>query len=350
MNEIKSMDGIEKMNSVEKENEKEFADLKNCQLSFKNSLMDLKNYSDQKLVFETKALVKSEKEILTNILRHLVENERRKLYCDYKYSSIYEFCMKELGYTEKPAYKRVAAMRLLMSLSESDSKKIQSLLDAGKLDLTHLCLAQTYFRKEEKLQQKKLSASEKMRVFEDLSGSTTRAAQKKLSPPDEEFSTIAELKITDARKEKMELFKALVSNKYPYLDLEEMFDLLLEMGIQTLEEKSPMAKTVKREMQEQREKQEQVVESAAKDDSTSEKFSAQRKSLNPRFIAAETRRRVWLRDDGQCTNCGSRHSVEIDHIQPVAFGGGGELENLRLLCRPCNGRMAFKNLSSNFHY
>ena len=63
-----------------------------------------------------------------------------------------------------------------------------------------------------------------------------------------------------------------------------------------------------------------------------------------RAIAAAVRRHVWLRDRGRCTYrdpetgrcCGSRHLVQIDHIQPYAMGGPSSAENLRLLCAAHN--------------
>jgi len=59
-----------------------------------------------------------------------------------------------------------------------------------------------------------------------------------------------------------------------------------------------------------------------------------------RAIPAALRRAVWRRDDGACTfvdpqtgrRCGSRHLLQIDHIQPFAVGGANSAENLRLLC------------------
>jgi hypothetical protein len=56
-------------------------------------------------------------------------------------------------------------------------------------------------------------------------------------------------------------------------------------------------------------------------------------------IPAEVRRAVWKRDGGRCAwrsadgrVCGSTWKLEIDHIEPVALGGGSRLDDLRLAC------------------
>ena len=57
-------------------------------------------------------------------------------------------------------------------------------------------------------------------------------------------------------------------------------------------------------------------------------------------IAAAVRRHVWLRDGGRCSyrdpvtgrRCNSSHLLQIDHLIPVAEGGGPEPFNLALAC------------------
>ena len=67
-----------------------------------------------------------------------------------------------------------------------------------------------------------------------------------------------------------------------------------------------------------------------------------------RTIPAAVRRHIWIRDRGRCTYrdpesghcCGSRHLVQIDHVQPYAMGGLAEPVNLRLLCSAHNRNRA----------
>lgn len=50
-----------------------------------------------------------------------------------------------------------------------------------------------------------------------------------------------------------------------------------------------------------------------------------------------TRRHDVFEADGwQCRNCGSRKSLTIDHIIPLARGGTGARDNLQTLCKRCN--------------
>ena len=65
-----------------------------------------------------------------------------------------------------------------------------------------------------------------------------------------------------------------------------------------------------------------------------------------RHIPAAVRRAVWQRYGGVCcyqdpltgVTCGSTHLVQIDHIVPVAQGGGDDISNLRLRCAVHNRR------------
>ena len=61
---------------------------------------------------------------------------------------------------------------------------------------------------------------------------------------------------------------------------------------------------------------------------------------NSRYISQQIRQYIWTRDQGECSyicmktknKCGSKHLLQIDHIQPFALGGSHHPDNLRLLC------------------
>ncbi|MFL5813166.1 MAG: HNH endonuclease, partial [Bdellovibrionia bacterium] len=62
--------------------------------------------------------------------------------------------------------------------------------------------------------------------------------------------------------------------------------------------------------------------------------------VNPRYIPAQLKRAVLLRDQNQCsyvtpngTRCLERRWLDIHHVRPLAEGGQTSFENLKLICR-----------------
>lgn len=58
-----------------------------------------------------------------------------------------------------------------------------------------------------------------------------------------------------------------------------------------------------------------------------------RRTLPPQLVCE-----VKARDNGRCRACGSTEELQIDHIFPVSLGGSDDIDNLQVLCRPCNQR------------
>ena len=73
---------------------------------------------------------------------------------------------------------------------------------------------------------------------------------------------------------------------------------------------------------------------------TREPVHSRHRSPPRRHIPAAVRRHIWLRDGGRCCyrdplsgrRCASSHLLQIDHLLPVAEGGGPEPSNLILRC------------------
>lgn len=74
----------------------------------------------------------------------------------------------------------------------------------------------------------------------------------------------------------------------------------------------------------------------AEHDATLAQRIAKNNGFGSRHISDEVRRAVWERDEGKCRTCGSNLKIEYDHIHPVSKGGNSGIDNIQLLCRPCN--------------
>lgn len=58
---------------------------------------------------------------------------------------------------------------------------------------------------------------------------------------------------------------------------------------------------------------------------------------NPLRSEAKRLRPYILERDGYvCRRCGATDDLQMDHLIPVSRGGTNDLDNLAILCRPCN--------------
>lgn len=97
--------------------------------------MNISNLSNYQLLTGIKGFVSKERKITSLIIEHLEEIERRKLYCDLKYPSLFKYCLKELGYSEDQACRRINAMRVVKKMPQ-----VKSAIDSGAVTLTTLNL------------------------------------------------------------------------------------------------------------------------------------------------------------------------------------------------------------------
>ncbi len=93
----------------------------------------LAKISNEELEFRLKDLVSKERKLLHVILEHIKEVDTRKLYLQRAYPSIYEYLVKELGYSGSAAMRRLEAARLLKEVPLV-SMKIQE----GTLNLSQI--------------------------------------------------------------------------------------------------------------------------------------------------------------------------------------------------------------------
>ena len=279
--------------------------------------MDIKKLNDKELLNETLEIVKQEKQLTAKVLKHLAEIERRRLFVDLGFSSLFKYCTEHLKYSENESWCRISAMRLMKG-----SSKIEEKIESGKLNLTSATKVQTHIRHEEKERGFKFTEEEKNKVVETIVGKSTRETEQvldelKIVPPKKQIK----ITIEEDTAKKLEEFKQLKGN---YSD-DEILNLLLDEKL----------KQIKKE---RAEKKDVVIRKA--------------NSKKQRYISKRMREKVLARANYQCENvskitglrCAEKRNLQLDHIRGIALGGQSIEKNLRVLCSTCNKRMAIQQL------
>ncbi len=260
--------------------------------------MNLKHLTDKTLIEETRKLASAEREVTVKILHHLREIDQRKLYSDLGFSSLYDYCIRDLGYAEASAHRRISGARLLRELPSIEHK-----IECGALNLTNVASLVHFFREENIV-----DSTSKEDVITKVEGLSRRECDLKLL----QLSG----KSPEIKKEAVGLSGDTIHIIKNYRNLkgtsESLAEIILEISLSALAElEKSKFKLVK---------------------------NPRTSSLGgSRIPSASLKREVYLRDK-KCTKCGSSFGLQFDHRQPYSLGGKSTPENIRLLCSNCNQR------------
>lgn len=276
--------------------------------------MAFEKWNDSEVETAVREKAFEERKLTLEVIALLEEIDRRKIFLQRGYSSLMDYCVKELKYSESSAYRRIAAMRVVRDVPE-----VKSSVASGTLNLMNLAQAQTYFRKT------KAVKAEKRILLDRLENKSSRETEKiiaTLAPdilPKENLRQVTEdrsrlsLVIDDKVRANLERLKDLLSHKLPDAGFADVIEHISEMALEKLD---PLRKATP------------AVEIAD---------SAKNGS---RYISVHAKTQVWKTSVGQCCfkdpqtgkRCASTRFLEVDHKFPYSKGGSNESTNLQLLC------------------
>ncbi len=319
--------------------------------------MSLQNLSDKALLTNTEILVARARELRTEILHHLREIERRRLYADLQQPSLFAYCVNILKYSNAQADRHIKAMRLLKELPQIEEK-----ITSGELSLTSAAKVKEFFNQEEKVAPMNLEA--KMQVVKKLENKSTREVEKILlqqssSPAPEvkerirQVSTaVAEVKFAadDKLLAKMRRLQGLLAHRNPNMKTSELIDTLCEIALDKLD---PVRKNSAKAAANKSSPAPEVKPRSPKDPQANAREGLQKAksatTTKRKYILVKIKKEVWQKAEGKCTNCRGEYALQIDHKTPISQGGSSEVENLRLLCRKCNQRAAITKIGNEMH-
>lgn len=286
--------------------------------------MNLKCLTNDELIDRAMRLVEDERRVSVEILWHLREIERRRLFASRGYSSLFDYVTQGLGYSSASAMRRINAMRALRDLPEVDAA-----LKQGTVTLTTVSALQDFAKR------KRASSDEKRELFQRIQGKSRAECERlflSIAPeavpcererPVSESLTEIRFLADPALMKSFQRVRELTAAKTAGANYQELFRFMAEQVIKKHEAKiSPRGKS---------------APPAEPSDGIPKKFAA-------RAAPASLRRIVWAREKGCCGYrdpqtgkiCGSRFGLELDHVEPWALGGKTTEANLRLLCRTHN--------------
>ena len=306
------------------------------------------------LINQLKNLVATERKVTSEIVEFIKEVDRRKLYLQFGFTSLFAYLTEEFGYTPASAQRRIDAARMSVELPQ-----IQEDLKAGVLNLTQVSiLAQSLRQKMKDMPETKVSAAEKKVLLEQVKGQSLDQTQQIISKGLDIEVQLAERKrvqkdesvrveVTFSKEQMADLkrVKELISHWNPNPSLSELVSLLAS---EFLKKKDPLRKGVRAEIQ-------RTITSAAEaephqnannleSDSSENLFvrddaAIEIRSKNTRYIGPAIKRATFQRD--RCCQwrdrksgklCGSRFQLQIDHKKSIWKGGGNEADTLQVLC------------------
>jgi hypothetical protein len=265
-------------------------------------MMNLQRLSNEELVLNLKNLISKEREILSLILEHILEIDRRKFFLKMAYSSLFDYLTKHLGYSAGSAQRRIDAARLMKEVPELSEK-----LESGSLNLSQVSLVQKAIRQKKAIVNKReiLESLENKSFFESQS-----IVSKAL-----DLEIKAETKITSQKDESVRL--EITLSKEQWEKLQHMKSLLPNGSGEWSE----------------------VLEYLA-DKVIAQKTKA-RTAPKPSKEKINISMRKHIRNRDQCCQhkdkitgriCGTKLNLQIDHIKPIWAGGESTEENLQVLC------------------
>jgi hypothetical protein len=324
---------------------------------------ELKSVSDEKLLADLSTLVSEQQRRDAELIAHIAEVNRRRLFLDLGYSSMFAYCTKKLHLSDSAAYRRITVGRLALTFpcvldaiaeGRVHVTGVSLLAPIVKADNVERLLAAATHRNKREIERivateapkpdvpttvRKVPAvtvlpqgdllPERVDAVAQASApaatsakAASQAAPAFLMPLASDRYSI-KVTVSQATHDKLRRAQALLRHAVPSGDVAEVLDRALDALIEKVEKRKNGAADRPRE--------------------------SEPPAQGSRHIPSHVKREVVRRDQHRCayiaadgTRCSETSWLEFDHIVPVACGGQSTVDNVRQCCRAHNLHRARK--------
>jgi hypothetical protein len=305
--------------------------------------MRIQSLSNSELMARFGKLVQTERKITHLVLECIAEIDARKIYLERAYPSLYDFMVKEFGYSPSAAMRRIESARLLRDIPEMSEK-----IEAGALNLSQLSKVQQAIRTVQKIEDRKLDVAEKRNLLRKIEYTTQNQTELILA---QELS----LPVINEEREKLHRDES-VSITMPFTKeqmtlLEKVQDLTAHCVpekkwsdlVVYLAEKELRARTQTKHKVSNKNNF-LPAEKTPEQKLNSPEQIFQPESIQVRKPITPSQRKALMKDDGHCkyrdpiTNktCDAKRFAQVDHKTSIWAGGSNEDYNLQVLCAAHN--------------
>jgi hypothetical protein len=324
------------------------------------SISSFRQLSNADLVAVVSRYAQGERTATAQLIASLAEFDRRRLYLDEGFTSLFDYCRDVLHLSEHSSYARIEAARAARRFP-----CVVDMLREGSLSLTNLCLLRRHLtetnhvallqearhkRKPEverivaRLQPRPDVASAVRRLPAPRSAevacetsSSTLAEPAAGSPQPITFLSPSVPKPAIIAPLTPERYKIQVTVDRETHDMLRQAQDLMRHAIPNGDPALIIARALRLLVDDQLKKKAAVTARPGK---------AREIADGSRVIPAAVRREVWSRDGGRCAFEGSRGrcreygTLEYHHVVPYAMGGQATADNIELRCRAHNAHEA----------
>jgi hypothetical protein len=345
-------------------------------LSSQEKYLNLKSLSNHELVESFKRSAQRERGAILEVVRHVHEFMRRRLYLEFNCTSIFQYLTEELHYPKSTAQSRIDAARLLGIAPE-----LQTDLKSGAINLTQISVFAQALRqvkkenpafipsskkKEEILRKIRNCDIETSAVFiareldlnlkkrEKTHHQKDESVVLELTFTKEEFSNLRRVKDISSHINHDATWAQVISLlaseylKRKDLTVEKIAPLKAKEKSRAVKMKSDKVPASKEKTNEALEVSSELNQAAdlargkvpASKEKTNKTLEVssdpnQKRQAISIFTKREIAKRGWqceALDAKTGKRCQSTYQLQFDHIHPVHAGGGNNQENLQLLC------------------
>ena len=336
--------------------------------------MDVKSLTDIQLINDTKTVVRAERRITAEAIKHFYEINRRKLHLKMGYDSLFTMLRKHFGYCEATAYLRKNAVILMQDVPEVIEK-----IESGEMLVTVAANIQSFLYSE-KRSDRAYSREAKVELVEACSGKSVREVQSEFVRRNPEIEKREVVRVTDENhvrvshslsnetEAKLHRIKMLWSHIDPNMSRDQLLSRMAEITLDQIDPVRKAARSHSRKTKVQH--TEYVIKRSAKmtdgelgkgelrapevlpkdseiriEEPIEKSPSHQRFGKSSRYVPQADRHAVHdANRESACEfvepnsgrRCSSSFQLQLDHIVPHSQGGTNDAASLRLFCAAHN--------------